>query len=57
MYLVQKIDQRVNFLYDSANREDSYYSVVKVRVRASSRLYRKIAGWIHSINEYYWGVV
>ena len=39
------------------NIGDAYYGVVKVRVRASSRLCRKIAGWVHGINQYYWGVV
>jgi len=44
----------------STNRKNignSYFGVLKLRVRASSSLLRKIAGWIHGVNKYYWGVV
>lgn len=34
-----------------------YFGLIKVKVKASSHLNRKIAGWIKAINEYYWGVI
>lgn len=34
------------------NVGDSYYGLVKIRVRASSELNRKIAGWIKGINQH-----
>lgn len=34
----------------------NYYGVLKLRVKASSTLNRRIAGWIHGVNQY-WGVV
>ena len=35
----------------------SYYGVVRIKVKSSSNLNRKISGWIRRINQYYWGVV
>ena len=39
------------------NTGDSYFGVLRIEVRASSTLNRKIAGWVKGINRYYWGVV
>ncbi len=39
------------------NIGEQYYGVVQVKIKASSSLNRKIAGWIKAINQYYWGVV
>lgn len=39
------------------NIGNSYYGVVKIKVKSSSDLLRKIAGWIQAINRYYWGMV
>jgi hypothetical protein len=35
----------------------SYYGVLRIKVKASSDLNRRITGWIKGINKYYWGVV
>lgn len=34
-----------------------YYGIVRIKVRKSSSLLRKIMGWVRGINKYYWGVV
>lgn len=39
------------------NTGDRYYGLLRIKVRASSALNRKIFGWIEGINRYYWGVV
>lgn len=39
------------------NKGDNYFGVIKIRVRASSTLNRKVAGWILGINNYYCRVV
>lgn len=39
------------------NQGSLYYGLVRVKVRASSSLNRKIAGWIAGINSNYWGIV
>lgn len=33
----------------------NYHGLLRIRVRASSSLNRKIAGWIEGINHFYWG--
>ena len=38
------------------NTGDLYFGVLKVKVKASSGLNRRIAGWIRGICQYYWGV-
>lgn len=42
---------------DRKNTGNSYYGVLRMCVKASSSLNRKIAGWIIGINKHYWGVV
>lgn len=37
------------------NTGDSYYGLLRVKVRMSSILQRKIMGWVHGICRYYWG--
>lgn len=39
------------------NTGDEYYGVLRVKVKKSSSLHRKIEGWIIGIYGYYWGVV
>lgn len=39
------------------NVGESYFGVLRVGVKASSSINRKITGWINGINQYYWGVV
>lgn len=39
------------------NTGELYFGLLKVKVKASSNLNRKIAGWIKAINKYYWGMV
>ena len=39
------------------NIGDSYFGVLRIKINASSKLNRKIAGWIQAINRYYWGIV
>lgn len=39
------------------NVGNSYYGLLRIRVKKSSYLIRKISGWINGINKYYWGVV
>lgn|SRR3989344_4873994 len=39
------------------NTGELYFGLLKVRVKASSDLNRKIAGWIKAINKHYWGMV
>ncbi len=39
------------------NTGKKYYGILRVKVRRSSGLNRKITGWIRGINKYYWGVV
>lgn len=40
-----------------SNVGSAYYGLINVRIRGSSKLQRRIAGWIRGINQYYWGVV
>lgn len=39
------------------NIGSSYFGLLKIKVKSSSDLIRKISGWIKAINQYYWGVV
>lgn len=37
------------------NTGNSYFGILKIKIRASSSLNRKIQGWIRGVNKYYWG--
>ncbi|MGH7141241.1 MAG: hypothetical protein ACREGH_01225 [Minisyncoccia bacterium] len=39
------------------NTKNGYYGLVRITVRGSSRLNRKIQGWINGINTQHWGIV
>lgn len=39
------------------NTGNDYYGLIRVQVRASTNLNRKIAGWVEGVKKYYWGVV
>lgn len=39
------------------NIGNKYYGVLRVKVKKSSSLHRKIEGWVIGIYNYYWGVV
>ncbi|MEK7558254.1 MAG: hypothetical protein AAB507_00280 [Patescibacteria group bacterium] len=45
-----------NIKTNRKNKDDNYVGLVRIKVRASSELNRKIEGWVRSITKY-WGIV
>lgn len=54
-----KIYFKKNIIKTVRKSEDNidYRGILKIKVKASSELNRRIAGWITGIKRYYWGVV